>query len=155
MSSFGGIATALTRRFGFRFPVAQRPQRRQHRLNDGNRRLGVDLARASSRRRISIWLVPGWVLGGVVAALIIAHLRVELIQQGYQRASNVKGTQQLEEEQQNLAARVRELRDPVRLAALAKEMGLTRPERVISLAPRSEAKAMAAQRPAPSLESRP
>ena len=155
MSPFVGIATALTRRLGFRFPVASRPQRRRHRFNHANRRLGLDLARAPSRRHISIWLIPGWVLGGVAAALIIAHLRVELIQQGYQRASNVKRTHQLEEEQQNLAARVRELRDPARLAALAKEMGLTRPERVISLAPPSEAKAMAAQRPAPSLESRP
>ena len=135
MSPFGGIATALTRRFGFRFPVAPQSQRRRHRFNHANRRLGFDLARAPSSRRISIWLIPGWVLGGVVAALVIAHVRVELIQQGYQRASDVKRYQQLKEEQRNLAARVRELRDPARLAALAKEMGLTRPDRVISLAP--------------------
>ena len=132
MSSFGGIGTVLTRRFGFRFFFA--PQRRR-RVSNGNCRLGVDLARAPSRRRISIWLIPGWVLGGVFAALIIAHLRVELIQQGYQRASDVKKTQLLEEEQRNLTARVRELRDPARLATLAATQGLARPECVISLAP--------------------
>ncbi len=43
--------------------------------------------------------------------------------------------QALEEEKRSLTAQVRELRDPARLARLAREMGLSRPDRVIALAP--------------------
>ena len=43
--------------------------------------------------------------------------------------------QALEEEQRNLTAHVRELRDPARLAKLAREMGLSRPDHVIALGP--------------------
>jgi hypothetical protein len=142
MNPLAGFAASLTRKFGFRALVGRKPQR-GHRsgkianrhVNDESRRLGVAFALTSpSRRRMSIWLIPVCVLGAVVAALAIAHIRVELIQQGYQRANNVKRHQQLEEEQRNLVARVRELRDPTRLAALAEQAGLSRPERIISLA---------------------
>jgi cell division protein FtsB len=47
----------------------------------------------------------------------------------------VERLQALEEEQRILTAHVRELRDPARLAKLAREMGLSRPDRVIALAP--------------------
>jgi hypothetical protein len=135
MSPLAGIATALTRRFGRGFSVAPPSRRRPRSIGLANRRLGIDLVQTHMRKGLSVWLIPGCVLGGVIAALAIAHVRVELIQQGYQRVSDVKRHQQLEEEQRNLAAQVRELRDPARLAALAKEMGLARPERVVSLAP--------------------
>ena len=94
MSPIGGIAAALTRSIGFRIPTARKSQSPgrggravNRRVKDVNRRTGV--AHASSRRRLSIRLIPVWVLGGVAAALVIAHVRVELIQQGYQRANNV------------------------------------------------------------------
>ena len=137
MSPIAGISATLTRSLGFR-PTPARKSQRKHRSNkDVSRRFGIRFAHAPSRRRRTVWLIPVAVLGSVATALVIAYVRVDLIQQGYQRASNVKKHQQLEEEQRKLAARVRELRDPVRLAALAQEMGLSRPERVISLAPLS------------------
>ena len=135
MSPIAEIAASLTRSLGFRIPAARKSQPPRRRVKDVSRRLGIGFSDAPSRRRTSVGLVLVFVLGSVAAALFIAHVRVELIQQGYQRASHVTRHQQLEEEQRNLAARVRELRDPTRLAALAEEMGLARPDHVISLAP--------------------
>jgi hypothetical protein len=97
--------------------------------------IGRDLVNDAPRRRIPIWLIPGIVVGGVFAALAIAHVRVELIGQGYKRYSAVERLQALEEEKRILTAQVRELRDPARLTGLAREMELSRPDRVIALAP--------------------
>jgi hypothetical protein len=114
----------------------KRPKHRGRRdLGDARHLVGRDLASDAPRRRIPIWLIPGIVVGGVFAALAIAHVRVELIGQGYKRYSAVERLQALEEEQRILTARVRELRDPARLTGLAREMGLSRPDRVIALAP--------------------
>jgi len=107
------------------------PRRRR----DGRQLIGRDFSRDLPRRRIPLWLIPGIVIGGVFAALAIAHVRVELIGQGYKRYSAVERLQALEEEKRILTARVRELRDPARLAKLAHEMGLSRPDHVIALAP--------------------
>jgi hypothetical protein len=113
--------------------------RRNHRgprgLSDARVLVGRDLAKDTIHRRIPIWLIPGIVVGGVFAALAIVQVRVELIGQGYKRYSAVERLQALEEEKRNLTAQVRELRDPARLTKLAREMGLSRPDRVIALAP--------------------
>jgi len=110
-------------------------QRGRRGLGDARVLVGRDLAKDAPHRRIPIWLIPGIVVGGVFAALAITQVRVELIGQGYKRYSAVERLQSLEEEQRRLTARVRELRDPARLAALAREMGLSRPDHVITLAP--------------------
>ncbi len=104
-------------------------------LGDARHLIGRDLANDAPRRRIRIWLIPGLVVGGVFAALAIAHVRVELIGQGYKRYSAVERLQALEEEQRVLTAHVRELRDPARLAKLGRKMGLSRPDHIIALAP--------------------
>jgi hypothetical protein len=110
-------------------------QRERRGLGNARVLVGRDLAKGAPRRRIPIWLIPGIVVGGVFAALAIVQVRVELIGQGYKRYSAVERLQALEEEKRNLTAHVRELRDPARLARLAREMGLSRPDRVIALAP--------------------
>jgi len=110
-------------------------QRGRRGLGDARVLVGRDLAKDAPHRRIPIWLIPGIVVGGVFAALAITQVRVELIGQGYKRYSAVERLQALEEEKRNLTAHVRELRDPARLARLAREMGLSRPDRVIALAP--------------------
>jgi hypothetical protein len=110
-------------------------QRGRRGLGDARVLVGRDLAKDAPHRRIPIWLIPGIVVGGVFAALAITQVRVELIGQGYKRYSAVERLQALEEEKRNLTAHVRELRDPARLAKLAREMGLSRPDRVIALAP--------------------
>jgi len=110
-------------------------QRERRGLGDARALVGRDLAKDAPHRRIPIWLIPGIVVGGVFAALAITQVRVELIGQGYKRYSAVERLQALEEEKRNLTAHVRELRDPARLARLAREIGLSRPDRVIALAP--------------------
>lgn len=109
--------------------------RKRRGLGDAKRLVGRDVGSAPPRRRIPIWLIPGFAVGGVFAALAVTHVRVELIDQGYKRYNAVQRLQALEEEQRILTARVAELRDPARLAQLAQKMGLSRPERVIALAP--------------------
>jgi hypothetical protein len=103
-------------------------------LREAKQLIGRDLVNDAPRRRIPIWMIPGIVVGGVFAALAIAHVRVELIGQGYKRYSAVERLQALEEEKRTLTANVRELRDPARLAKLAREMELSRPDSVIMLA---------------------
>ncbi len=118
-------------------PLPGKRHNHRGRLDLGNARnlVGRDLANDAPRRRIPLWLIPGIVVGGVFAALAIVQVRVELIGQGYKRYSAVERLQALEEEKRNLTAHVRELRDPARLVKLAREMGLSRPDHVIALAP--------------------
>ena len=135
MSSLGSLGSALDRNLRSRFSAGPRARRRQVRRRDVTNLVGRDLAGGGLRRGFPVWLVPAVVVCVVIIALAIANLRVQLIGQGYKRASAVARHQELREEQRNLAARVRQLRDPARLASLAEEMGFTRPEHAIALAP--------------------
>jgi hypothetical protein len=126
---------ARSRRSKSQFSGKPRKYHARRELRAARNLVGRDLASDAPRRRIPIWLIPGVVVGGVFAALAIAHVRVELIGQGYKRYSAVERLQALEEEKRILTAHVRELRDPARLAELAREMGLSRPDHVIALAP--------------------
>ena len=135
MSALRNIIGARPR--GSKSPFLGNRHNQRGRLGLGDSRVlvGRDLAKDAPHRRIPIWLIPGIVVGGVFAALAITQVRVELIGQGYKRYSAVERLQVLEEEKRNLTAHVRELRDPTRLTKLAREMGLSRPDRVIALAP--------------------
>ena len=135
MSPLHDVLGARSRRSKSPFSPKLRKPRGRRGLGDARHLIGRDLANDAPRSRIPIWLIPGIAVGGVFAALAIAHVRVELIGQGYKRYSAVERVQALEEEQRSLTARVRQLRDPTRLAALAREMGLSRPDHVITLAP--------------------
>jgi hypothetical protein len=126
---------ALESQLRARFSSRPRERRRPHRNRDVRNLVGRDLAGGGLRNGIPIWLIPVAVVCIVIVALAIANLRVQLIGQGYKRASAVTTHKDLEEVQRNLAARVRELRDPARLASLAETRGLARPERVVALAP--------------------
>ena len=135
MSTLRDVTRARSRRSKPAFSQKRHKHRGRSDLGDARPLVGRDLANGGPRRRIPIWLIPGIVVGGVFAALAIAHVRVELIGQGYKRYSAVERLQALGEEKRILTAHVRELRDPARLAELAREMGLSRPDRVIALAP--------------------
>ncbi len=135
MNRLGQLGAAFDGRGRTRRRRDVRVVRRKRDRVDMKNLVGRDLADAGARRAIPIWLIPAAVVCLVVVSLVIANLRIQLIGQGYERASAVTRQQQLEEEQRVLAASVRKLRDPARLAALAEEMGLARPERVIALAP--------------------
>jgi hypothetical protein len=135
MSALRGTNGARSARSGFGVSASERGERRAAQRRAPRDLIGRDFASDGRRWRVPIWLIPGLVVGGVFAALAIAHVRVELIGQGYRRYSAVERLQALEEERRTLTARVRELRDPARLAAQAEKLGFSQPERVINLAP--------------------
>lgn len=72
-------------------------------------------------------------LGLLLAGLILAALRVDALRVRY--ALNAANNREvaLKEERAGLVVRLRELRNPERLAAEARRLGLARPERVIEL----------------------
>jgi hypothetical protein len=112
--------------------------RREQRASRGAERkrcdlIGRDLAPirsgASDRRR----LLPVALVGALMAALCLAALRIDLIRQGYALAAAMREERELLEERDQLTARVRSLRDPARLARLARSLDFERPGRVIEL----------------------
>jgi hypothetical protein len=76
---------------------------------------------------------PALLAVALVAALALAALRVDLIRVRYGLADAVAQEKALLEQRRETLARVRTLRDPARLATLAKDYGLTRPDRIIEL----------------------
>ena len=100
----------------------------------GNAQLiGRDLARmrvlVPRRRRFA----PLALLGTMLAALGLAALRIDLIRVRYGLAEAVREEKGLLEEHRAVRARLGTLRDPTRLARLAAELQLARPERVVEL----------------------
>ena len=93
--------------------------------------IGVDLSTDRPSRR-SHALVPLLVVG-IVAALGVAALRIDLIRTRYAIAATLDQEQALMEEQRALTLRKRELRDPVALAIRARELGFKAPAHVFSL----------------------
>ena len=95
--------------------------------------VGVDFAPVPTKaRRRTRWLVPA-VLGSVLAGLLLASLRVEIIHLRYALAEAASQEEQLLERQRLMTVRVRELRDPGRLRTLAEESGFVRPRHVLTL----------------------
>jgi hypothetical protein len=95
--------------------------------------VGRDLAplhRAEGKRRrlLSVLLT-----GCLLATLGLTALRIDLIRQRYALAAAMREEKQLLEEHRMLTARVRSLRDPARLTAMAHELGFERPAGVIQL----------------------
>jgi len=93
--------------------------------------IGLDLS--GKRRRGPRFF--GWpaVVAALLLALGVAALRVDLIRMRYALADGLSAEQQLIEEQRELTARMRALRDPAVLARQARELGFVHPDRVIDL----------------------
>jgi hypothetical protein len=110
------------------------PGTRRRRRKPGNL-AGRDLARVrtapGSRRRFLAILLAG----GLLAGFSLVALRVDNLRLRYALAEALAQQQRLLEEHRVATARLEALRDPARLAALADERGLVRPQRVIELAP--------------------
>ncbi len=94
--------------------------------------VGRDMT-ADNRSRRSRQLVPALVIGCLIAGLGIAWLRVDLIRVRYGLADALHQLKLLLELLREIRARLRALRDPTRLAQLAKRYGLARPVRIIDL----------------------
>ena len=83
------------------------------------------------------WL-PLAIAGCLLAGLAVAALRVDLIRVRYGLADAVHEEKALLEKKRQALARVLTLRDPLRLARLAADRGLARPERIVDLPAASE-----------------
>jgi hypothetical protein len=112
--------------------------------------VGKDLAERPRRARRRSGLRLPFALGAIAAALLLVTLRVEILRLRYALAEVASQEEELLERSRQTTVRVRELRDPARLAKLAAERGFGRPERVLSLevpAPPAPAVAAAPDRP--------
>ena len=124
-------------------------QKRLSRNESSSSRLGLigrDLAerapRISARRLLPV------LVASLVVALGLAALRLEVLRLRYALGDAALAEQRLVEEERDLIAQHRRLRDPVRLAREAQALGFVRPETLIVLpepsAPPATATALAA-----------
>ncbi len=77
--------------------------------------------------------VAACLLGLALGALCLVALRVDILRTRYALAEALALEQQLLSERRDLTVEMRRLRDPARLATLARKRGFVRPERVIDL----------------------
>jgi len=73
------------------------------------------------------------VVAALVCALALVALRIDILRARYALAEAIREEKTLQEEERQHLARVETLRDPARLAALARERGFERPARVLAL----------------------
>ena len=99
---------------------------RRGRVRRGAGRKGFGLSR--DRR-----LPPTAAASLLLAALALVGLRVEILEVRYALGAAVARETRLREAQRALTVTVRQLRDPLHLAEVARERGFVRPERVILL----------------------
>jgi hypothetical protein len=111
------------------------PNRRRRRRNRGNL-AGRDLARVRVAPRSRRQLLAMLLTGALLAGFSLAALRIDILRLRYALAEALAQQQVLLEEHRVSTARLEALRDPARLAALAEERGLSRPQQVIELAPK-------------------
>jgi hypothetical protein len=96
-------------------------------------RLGLGAPGSSRRVPGRRWLPVALALC-LGAALGVAALRVDLLRVRYGLADALQQEKALLQEQREMRARVGELRDPARLAQLARRFDLVRPRRIVHLA---------------------
>ncbi len=99
-------------------------------------RVGRDVAVERPGGRSGLRAALPYLVGAAVAiGLSIVALRNDLIRMRYGLAAAMQEERDLLQERRELTARVRALRDPARLARLARKRGFVRPDRVIELEP--------------------
>jgi hypothetical protein len=114
---------------------SQRKSSRRARASGTKRRrlelIGIDLA--ERRPKLGLRLMLPLLATALGIALAFSALRVDLIRMRYALADALAHEQLLVEEQRALTVTMRQLRDPIGLAARARELGFGRPERVIDI----------------------
>lgn len=93
--------------------------------------IGLDVS--GRTRHARAWLAWPVIAAALLLALGVAVLRVDLIRMRYALAAGLASEQRLLDEQRQLTAHMRELRDPAELARRARELGFVHPARVIDL----------------------
>ncbi|MDX1648246.1 MAG: hypothetical protein R3263_00195 [Myxococcota bacterium] len=127
---FAGAAAAGAPAAGSAAPDARSTRRRGGDAELVGRDFARSRARADGDGRAT-W-VPALV-ACVVAALLLAALRVQVLRVRYELGRAVAEETRLLERQRAATVALGELRDPRRLRRLAAERGFVRPERVIEL----------------------
>ena len=74
-------------------------------------------------------------IGALIAGMGLAALRIDILRLRYALAEAIEAEKGLLEDQRVWTAKKESLRDPTRLAELARERGFGRPTRVIDLRP--------------------
>ena len=116
--------------------MSRAPDRGARRGRRNRRNLaGRDLARVRTAPRSKRRLLAILMTGALLAGFSLAALRIDILRLRYALADALARQQVLVEEHRVATARLEALRDPAHLAALADERGLSRPQRVIELAP--------------------
>ena len=82
MSALRNVTRVRSRRSKSPLRLKRHKRRGKHGLGDAKLLVGRDLANDTPHRRIPLWLIPGFVVGAVFAALAIVQVRVGLIDQG-------------------------------------------------------------------------
>lgn len=106
---------------------------RAERMGRGCDLINRDLARVRPSGRVLPPLAWALLGGLLVAALVLAALRIDLLRVRYGLAQAVKQEKVLLEERRSLEAERQSLRAPGRLAELAGEAGLVRPRQTLRL----------------------
>lgn len=112
--------------------TARSAQRKTSRLSA----MGAGLGRLNPRSRDSLFpprLVVPALVAAVTVALGMAALRIDLIRTRYEIGMNYSAEKALNREIAGLTARMRKLRDPLRLTQHAKALGFVPPQQVIDL----------------------
>jgi len=100
----------------------------------GGSLVGRDFARERRGERSALHTALPYLVAAVVATgLAVVALRNDLIRMRYGLTAALQEELDLLQERRELTARVRALRDPARLARLARERGFVRAERVLEL----------------------
>lgn len=93
-----------------------------------------DFAAGRTGVRRAAGVVVGSLVGAAVAlGLAMVALRSDMIRMRYALAAAMREERDLLQERRELVAQLRSLRDPARLAGLARGRGFVRPERVLEL----------------------
>jgi hypothetical protein len=87
---------------------------------------------ARSRGLPREWWLPVFA-GLLLAALALTALRLDVLRARYGLAEALRAGQELAALESELTVQVRRLRDPARLAELARARGFVRPEQVVDL----------------------
>lgn len=106
-------------------------RRKQHRRDW----VGRDLARVRLSRGPGSRPLAALLVGALIAGMGLAALRIDILRLRYALADAIESEKTLLESQRVWTARKESLRDPARLAELARQRGFVRPTRIIDLRP--------------------
>jgi hypothetical protein len=109
--------------------------------------IGIDVSDGRFRSPPALF-IP-FLIAGLIAALFLVGLRIDILRMRYATAEALAQEEVLLAEKRTLTVEMRRLRDPSLLAGHAREMGFVHPENIIDLSTATTAsgQSQAAERP--------